>query len=71
VINSPVTKPRLIDVLPTFAKEVEKLLMKQNEPKLAAQLHRLRSWIVVGKTFVRHSMLNPNHVEHTVQGPVM
>jgi hypothetical protein len=32
---------RLIDVLPTLARELEQLLIEQKEPALAAQVHHL------------------------------
>jgi hypothetical protein len=35
------TRPRLIEVLPVFAGEIEELLKKQNESKLAAQITSL------------------------------
>lgn len=59
MINSPVTKPRLIDVLPTFAKEVEKLLMKQNEPKLAAQVASLKIVDRCGEDFCASFHVEP------------
>jgi hypothetical protein len=37
-MNVSAVKPRLIEVLPAFAKEIEELLKKQNESKLAAQV---------------------------------
>jgi hypothetical protein len=35
-------QPRLVDALPLLAREIEELLAKANEPKLAAQVAKLR-----------------------------
>jgi hypothetical protein len=40
-MKASAARPRLIEILPVFAEEIEELLKKQNESKLAAQIASL------------------------------